>query len=149
GTETKPAEYPPNTILIAEDITPTDTASLDRTRVMGFCTTRGGARSHVAILARSLGLPALAGTEPAALEIANGTNVVLDGNKGTLRLNPAPEEMRRIRDVQAGAEERRKQDLAHAHEPAITQDGKRIEVVANIGGLKDAQQVAGFGGEGV
>src|SRR4029079_15468437 len=100
GTETKPAEYPPNTILIAEDITPTDTASLDRTRVMGFCTTRGGARSHVAILARSLGLPALAGTEPAALEIANGTSVVLDGGQGTLRLSPPQDEHTRIRGTQ-------------------------------------------------
>jgi phosphoenolpyruvate-protein phosphotransferase len=149
GTETKAQEYPPNTILIAEDLTPTDTASLDRTRVMGFCTTRGGATSHVAILARSLGLPALAGTEPAALEIANGTSVVLDGGKGTLRMNPSPEEISRIRTAQVRAEERRKEDLAHAQEPAVTLDGKRIEVVANIGGLKDALQVAGFGGEGV
>jgi phosphocarrier protein FPr len=149
GTETKPAEYPPNTILIAEDLTPSDTASLDRTRVMGFCTTRGGATSHVAILARSLGLPALAGLEPAALEIANGASVVLDGDKGTLRLNPAPEEITRIRSAQERAEQRRKEDLGHAREPAITLDGKRIEVVANIGGLKDAMQVAGFGGEGV
>jgi len=149
GTTVKASDYPPNTILIAEDLTPSDTAALDRSRVMGFCTTRGGATSHVAILARSLGLPALAGTEPAALEIANGTNVVLDGNKGTLRLNPAPDEMTRIRSAQARAEERRKEDLAHAHEPAITRDGKRIEVVANIGGLKDAKQVVDFGGEGV
>ena len=81
------AEYPPNTILIAEDLTPSDTAALDRSRVMGFCTTRGGATSHVAILARSLGIPALAGIEPAALELPNGTLVILDGNKGTLRLN--------------------------------------------------------------
>src|SRR5205814_1495612 len=67
----------------------------------------------------------------------------------TLRLNPAPEEMTRIRSAQARTEERRKQDLAHAHEPATTRDGKRIEVVANIGGLNDAKQVVGFGGEGV
>ena len=85
GTETKAPQYPENSVLIAEDLTPSDTAALDRTRVMGFCTTRGGATSHVAILARSLGLPALAGTEPAALEIPNHTSVMLDGNKGTLR----------------------------------------------------------------
>jgi phosphocarrier protein FPr len=149
GTETRTPEYPPNTILIAEDLTPTDTTSLDRTRVMGFCTTRGGATSHVAILARSLGLPALAGIEPAALEIANGTAVVLDASKGTLRMNPPPDEVIRIRSVQARTEEQRKEDLAHAEEPAVMLDGKRIEVVANIGGLKDAMQVAGFGGEGV
>jgi phosphoenolpyruvate-protein phosphotransferase len=149
GEETKAPDYPPNTILIAEDLTPSDTAALDRTRVMGFATTRGGATSHGAILARSLGIPALAGVEPAALEVPDGTNVVLDGRKGTLRLNPPPEEMTRIRGAQERAEKQRKEDLAHAHEPAVTLDGKRIEVVANIGGLKEATQVSALGGEGV
>ena len=149
GTTMSQPDYPPDTILIAEDLTPSDTAALDRTRVMGFCTTRGGATSHVAILARSLGLPALAGTEPAALEVPNGTSVVLNGAKGTLRLHPTPEEITSIRGAQARAEQRRKEDLSHAHEPATTIDGKRIEVVANIGGLNDALQVAKLGGEGV
>ena len=149
GEETKAPDYPPNTILIAEDLTPSDTAALDRTRVMGFATTRGGATSHGAILARSLGIPALAGVEPAALEVPNGTSVVLDGSKGTLRLNPPPEEITRIRGAQERAEKQRKEDLAHAHEPAVTLDGKRIEVVANIGGLKEATQVSALGGEGV
>jgi multiphosphoryl transfer protein len=149
GEETKTPDYAPNTILIAEDLTPSETAALDRTRVMGFATTRGGATSHGAILARALGIPALAGVEPAALEVPNGTSVVLDGSKGTLRLNPPPEEITRIRDAQERAEKQRKEDLAHAHEPAVTLDGKRIEVVANIGGLKDATQVSALGGEGV
>jgi phosphocarrier protein FPr len=149
GEEAKAPDYPPNTILIAEDLTPSDTAALDRTRVMGFATTRGGATSHGAILARSLGIPALAGVEPAALEISNGTSVVLDGGKGTLRLNPPPQEISRIRGAQERAENQRKEDLAHAHEAAVTLDGKRIEVVANIGGLKDATQVSALGGEGV
>src|SRR3954471_7017565 len=149
GVETKAPDYPANAILIAEDLTPSDTASLDRTRVMGFATTRGGATSHVAILARSLGIPALAGTEPGALDIPNGTSVVLDGNKGTLRLRPSQDEIVRIRGAQERAEQKRKEDLAHAHEPAVTRDGKQIEVVANIGGLKDAKEVGAFGGEGV
>ncbi|MFZ1218872.1 MAG: phosphoenolpyruvate--protein phosphotransferase [Chthoniobacterales bacterium] len=149
GTEAKSPDYPPNTVLIAEDLTPTDMASLDRTRVMGFCTTRGGATSHVAILARSLGVPALAGTDPAALEIPNGTSVVVDGSMGTLRVNPGPEEVTRIRVTQERAEQLHREDLAHAHEPAATLDGKRIEVVANISGLKEAMEVARFGGEGV
>jgi phosphocarrier protein FPr len=149
GEEAKAPDYPPNTILIAEDLTPSDTAALDRTRVMGFATTRGGATSHGAILARSLGIPTLAGVEPAALEVPNETSVVLDGSKGTLRLNPPPEEITRIHSAQERAEKQRKEDLAHAHEPAVTLDGKRIEVVANIGGLKEAMQVVALGGEGV
>ena len=149
GTSLAKPEYPPNSVLIAEDLTPSDTAAIDRTRVMGFCTTRGGTTSHVAIIARSLGLPALAGIEATALDVPNGTLVILDGNKGTLRLNASTEEIARIRKAQERSEQRRKDDLAHAQEPAITLDGTRIEVVANIGGLKDANKIAGLGGEGV
>ena len=149
GAEIQPQEYRPMTVLIAEDLTPSDTASLDRSHVMGFCTTRGGATSHVAILARSLGIPALAGIEPAALEVPNGTLVILDGNKGTLQLHASPGQVANIRRAQELSEERRKTNLAHADEPAVTLDAKRIEVVANISGLKDASQVSGLGGEGV
>jgi phosphocarrier protein FPr len=116
---------------------------------MGFCTTRGGATSHVAILARSLGLPALAGIEPGALELPNGTVVILDGSKGTLRIHASPEDVDRVQRARERSEERRKLNLAHALEPAVTLDGARIEVLANIGGVEDARQVAGLGGEGV
>ncbi len=149
GAEIRQPEYPPNTILVAEDLTPSDAAALDRSPVVGFCTTRGGATSHVAILARSLGIPALAGIEPAALELPNGTIVILDGHKGTLQLHASPEQVARIRQTQKLSEQRRKENLAHALEPAVTQDGTRIEVLANIGGLKDAGRVDSLGGEGV
>jgi len=149
GTEVTAAEYPQGSILIAEDFTPSDTAALDRTRVAGFCTTRGGSTSHVAILARSVGIPALAGIEPDALDLADGTRVILDGSKGTLRLNATAEDVAKIRQAQERAEARRKENLAHAQEPAVMQDGVRIEVVANIGGLKDAKKIAELGGEGV
>lgn len=149
GVSRQTAAYPEGSILIAEDLTPSDTATMERTRVVGFATVRGGATSHVAILARSLDIPALAGIEPAALEVANGTPVILDASKGTLRLNPPAEEISRIRQRQARHESRRREDIAHAHEPATTSDGKRIEVFANIGGVKDAGQVIEVGGEGV
>jgi phosphocarrier protein FPr len=149
GVEIREPEYPPNSVLIAEDLTPSETAVLDRSRVAGFCTTRGGATSHVAILARSLGLPALAGIEPSALEVPNGTAVILDGNKGTLRLRASEDEVARIRRKQERSEWRRQDNLAHAMEPAASVDGARIQVLANIGGLKDAAQIAGLGGEGV
>jgi phosphocarrier protein FPr len=116
---------------------------------MGFCTTRGGATSHVAMLARSLGIPALAGVEPAALELPNGVAVILDGDKGTLHLNVSPDEVKRVRTAQQRADQRRKEDLSHAHEPAVTLDGTHVEVMANIGGVTDAAQVTALGGEGV
>jgi phosphocarrier protein FPr len=111
---------------------------------------RGGATSHVAILARSLGIPAVAGIEPRALEVPNGTPVILDGAKGSLRLSPPAEEIEMIRKRQARLKAQREHDMVHALEPAVTKcGGKHILVFANIDGLKHAQQVGSLGGEGV
>ena len=149
GVTRKPASYPEGSVLIAEDLTPSDTATMEGGSVVGFATVRGGATSHVAILARSLEIPAVAGVEPRALEVATGTSVILDGAKGTLRLNPSAEEVDRIRERQGRNEARRRDDIAHALEPALTSDGQRIAVFANIGGLKEAEQLVQLGGEGV
>ena len=142
-------EVPPDTILIAEDLSPSDTASLDRSRVRGFCTTLGGATSHVAILARSLDLPAVAGIDPRVLDLPNRTPVILDGTKGTMTRAPNEDEIKRIRERQQRLGARRAAALETAHEAATTIDGERIEVVANIGGPADAEQVIQLGGEGV
>jgi phosphocarrier protein FPr len=118
--------------------------------VVGFATVRGGATSHVAILARSLGIPAVAGIEPRALEVPNGTSVILDGAKGSLRLSPPAAEVEVIRERQARLKAQRDDDMAHAPEAAVTKcGGKQILVFANIDGLKHAQQVGSLGGEGV
>ena len=139
---------PPDTILIAEDLSPSETASLDRSRVRGFCTTLGGATSHVAILARSLDIPAVAGIDPRALDLPNGTPVILDGTKGTIIVAPDQDEIKRISERQQRQGARRAAALETAHGPA-TIDGQRIEVVANIAGPADAEQVIQLGGEGV
>ena len=149
GVDVRPPAYPPNSVLVAEDLTPSETAALDRSRVAGICTTRGGATSHVAILARSFGIPALAGVDPAVLEVPDGTVVILDANDGTLRLHASSEQVAVIRRAQERSELRRRENAARALEPAITLDGRRIEVLANIGGLEDATRIAGLGGEGV
>ncbi len=142
-------ELPPDTILVAEELTPSDTASLDRTRVLGFCTVGGGPHSHVAILARALDIPALAGIEPRALDLENGRPVILDGARGTLRLDPDPEEISRIRGIKERTAAKREADLAVADQPAVTGDGHRVEVVANIGGEEEARQAVEMGAEGV
>jgi multiphosphoryl transfer protein len=149
GQRREKADIPEGTILVAEDLTPSDTASLDRTKVVGFCTVAGGASSHVAILARSLDIPAVAGIEPRALDIADGTLVILDGAKGELRVNVSEDDVARIRRHQERLAARRAEELAHANEPAVTGDGHRVEVVANIGGLEDAQEAGNKGAEGV
>lgn len=149
GQRREKPELPEGTVLVAEDLTPSDTASLDRTKVVGFATVAGGASSHVAILARSLDIPAVAGIEPRALDIADGTLVILDGARGTLRVNVTEDEVARIRRHQERLAARRAEELAHADEPAITGDGHRVEVAANIGGLEDAQAAMAKGAEGV
>ena len=115
--------------------------------MLGFCTAAGGASSHVAILARALDIPAVAGIEPRALEIADGTPVILDGSKGTLRLN-----VPRSRSSGSGGARPSTRAAGRARaadEPAVTPDGHQVEVVANIGGLEDAQAAMTKGGEGV
>jgi phosphocarrier protein FPr len=149
GTKVSAVTAPPDSILIAEDLTPSDTATLDRSRVLGFATTLGGATSHVAILARSLDIPAIAGIEARALEIPTGTPAILDGSHGTLHLHPSADEMSRVERLLADQRTKREREHASAHRPAITRDGHRLEVVANIAGLADAEQAVALGGEGV
>ena len=149
GRDDTPHDVPADSIIVAEDLAPSDAATLDRTRVRGFCTTMGSATSHVAILARGLGIPAVAGIDPRVLDIANGTRVVLDGDAGTLQMGPTAAEEGEIAKRQAVAAQQRSAELAVATEAAITRDGHRVEVVANIGDEKEARQVPAVGGEGV
>jgi phosphoenolpyruvate-protein phosphotransferase len=149
GREGASHDVPPDSIVVAEDLAPSDAASLDRTRVRGFCTTMGSATSHVAILARGLGIPAVAGIDPRVLDVPAGTRVVLDGDAGTLRPEPSAAEEADIARRQESSARRRAAELAVAAEPAVTRDGHRVEVVANVGDVDEARRVAGVGGEGV
>ncbi len=138
-----------NSILIAEELTPSDTATLDPKRVLGFCTTTGGATSHVAILARSLGIPAICGIDDAALTLAEGTQVVLDGTRGVLHSQPSAAQVDAARERVAQQAAKRQEELADASAPAVTSDGVRIEVVANVRNAQDASDGVANGGEGV
>ena len=142
-------ELPDDAILIAQDLTPSDTAALDRKKVVGFCTVRGGATSHVAILARTLSLPAIAGIDAKALDIPDGTIVIMDGRKGTLRLHPGAEEIKKVQAELEREQKEREENLAASKTPAVTSDGRKIEVAGNIGGVADAEQGVALGGEGV
>jgi multiphosphoryl transfer protein len=149
GREETPHDIPADSIVVAEDLAPSDAASLDRTRVRAFCTTMGSATSHVAILARGLGIPAVAGIDPRVLDLRAGTRVVLDGDAGTVHPNPTSAEEAQVTQRQASAEKRRAAELAVASEAAVTTDGHRVEVVANIGNVDEARRVPEVGGEGV
>jgi phosphocarrier protein FPr len=136
-------------VLVVHDLSPSDTVSLDPDRVLGFCTAAGGANAHTAILARALGLPAIVGAGPAVLGLKNGTQVILDGNTGVLTIAPGDEVLAFAKTAQQEQRARQAEALKAAKAPAITQDGHRLEVVANIGSLADARQAVGFGAEGV
>jgi phosphocarrier protein FPr len=141
--------YPEQAILLAEDLNPSDTATMQKGKVLGFCTVGGGATSHVSILARSMDIPAIAGAEPRIMDLVDGTPVILDGSKGRLRLNPTAEEMAQVRQKQSRLKAKREADLATMDLAAQTTDGHRIEVVANIGNEQDAEKAVSLGGEGV
>lgn len=136
-------------ILVARDLTPSQAATLDPNHVAGFCTVEGGATSHVAILARSLGIVAVTGSDEAVLALAEGEMVILDGDAGLLHPAPSATETTSAR----AALERLKGDLEAAwsdrFEPAITLDGHRVEVAANITDLEGAAKALEAGGEGV
>ena len=143
------ADLPSGTILVAENLTPSQTALLNREKILAFCTVSGGATSHVAILARSLGLPALAGMDSRILSLADGSEVILDGDHGELRLNPVESDKESALTRQREQLEKRKTALAQTHDVARTVDGTRIEIAANIGSLADAKEALAAGADGI
>lgn len=136
-------------IVIARDLSPSDTASLDRSRVLGFCTAAGGPTAHAAIIARALSLPAVVSAGNGVLELANGTSVILNGVDGTLAVDPPADAIERAQSARTLWQAQRSEAEKKAAEPALTLDGHRVEVVANVGGVKDARKAVKMGAEGV
>jgi len=136
-------------ILIADDLMPSDTALLDPDIVLGFCIAKGGPTSHTAILARSMGIPAIVAAGDAVLSIPNGTLSILDGTTGKLYLHPDEIGVQAAREQQQQLQ--RLQSVANTTRftPALTTDGYRVEVAANINRAADAAQAVEAGAEGV
>ena len=131
-------------ILVARDLAPADTATVDPEKVLGFVTTEGGPTSHTAILARTLGVPAVVAAS-GALSVAEGTTVVLDGGAGTV--DTAPNDAA-VQDAEKRMAARRGAKRVWSGEGA-TSDGRRILLLANVGDPKSAQAGAAAGAEGV
>ena len=140
---------PDNAILIADQLSPSQTAGLDKAKVVGFATVGGGATSHVAILARALGLPAMCGLPASVLTLANGTPVLLDAEQGVLQVRPSAAEVEALTAQHEQQRVRQARDLENAQLRADTRDGRHIEVSANIASLAEAEQGMALGGEGV
>lgn len=142
-------ELPDGAIVIASELSPSDTASFDRKKLLGFCTTTGGPTSHVAILARSFGIPALCGVDERALELAEGSLVVLDGTNGLLHSHPSSSDIEQAHAHIARLSRKCQQDLLNAHVLARTRDGHPIEVGANVRHAQEAIEGVANGADGV
>jgi multiphosphoryl transfer protein len=136
-------------IVVAADLTPADTASLDRELALGIATAAGSPTSHSAILARSLGIPAAVGLGEGLLSVPEGAELLLDGDAGTVHVEPDAELAAEYKRCSAEREQAARSARAAAAEPAVTLDGRRIEVVANIGSTDDVATAIENGAEGV
>ncbi|GAA4893082.1 phosphoenolpyruvate--protein phosphotransferase [Streptomonospora salina] len=131
-------------VLVAEDLAPADTATLDPERVVAFVTREGGPTSHTAILARSLGLPAVVAC-PGADTVTEGTRVLVDGATGDVSLEPEPGTV----DAAVAASRARADAAARSSGPGRTADGHPVPLLANIGGPQDLPAALENGAEGV
>ncbi|MEF9386680.1 phosphoenolpyruvate--protein phosphotransferase [Ralstonia solanacearum species complex bacterium KE056] len=136
-------------ILVAQDLSPSDTAALDTRRIAGIVTAQGGPTSHTAILTRTLGIPAVVAAGPAVLDVASGTQAIVDGSSGQLYLDPDAAAV-------ASAEAWLREDAARAQReqaerglPARTRDGHAVEIAANVNLPAQAIEAITLGAEGV
>jgi phosphoenolpyruvate-protein phosphotransferase/dihydroxyacetone kinase phosphotransfer subunit len=136
-------------ILVVRDLLPGDAAGLDRDLVEGLAVARGGATSHAAILARALGIPSVVGLGDRILALPEGTALVLDGDAGTIEVDPPPDTVAERERAREAAEARRARARRRAAEPATTQDGETIEVAANAGSVEDARGAVELGADGI
>jgi phosphoenolpyruvate-protein phosphotransferase len=136
-------------IIIADDLTPSDTVQFDREKILGICTAKGGPTSHTAILSRSLGVPAIVSASFALTDFEAGVLTILDGNQGQVTVGPSLNELNVAKEAKAEWERKSNEQIASTHLPAVTKDGFTVEVVANIGGVDDAKKAMELGAEGV
>ncbi|MFG0833754.1 phosphoenolpyruvate-protein phosphotransferase PtsI [Aeromonas bivalvium] len=136
-------------ILVANDLTPSETAQINLKYVLGFVTDIGGRTSHTSIMARSLELPAIVGTNDITRRVNNGDLLLLDAINNQVVINPSPEQLAKFKELQAQFQAE-KDELAKLKDlPAITLDGHQVEVCANIGTVKDTEGAIRNGAEGV
>ncbi len=143
------SQLPPGTIVVAEEITPADTALMDPNAIGGFATVLGGAESHTAIMARSLRLPAVLGIAGLIGAIKPGDNLVIDGGEGRVILNPSAPTLARYRRRSEALQREGRQLQRLAHLPSITRDGTRVRLEANLEMPRELEPALGAGAEGI
>jgi phosphocarrier protein FPr len=149
GVEPPKLDMKEPSILVAVDLTPSDTAQLDAEKVLGLAVEIGGATSHTAILARAMGIPAVVGVGAALAGIAEGQTVALDGGDGRIWLEPDAHQLANLQQIRKDWLAAQEAAKAAGKKPAKTKDGRSIEVAANIGGPHDTALALEYGAEGV
>lgn len=149
GTKTNGATYAKGTVLVCDELTPSDVAHLDPALIVGLATRHGGSTSHAAIIARSMGVPYVAGLGDTITRLKTGTTVIVNGEQGFVHLHPSVEALQKTRQEIRRREDLRVQRLGSARQPAVTTDGRAIEVGANIGRAGEALAAVANGCDGV
>lgn len=136
-------------ILIGYDLTPSDTAQIDKEKILGFATEIGGVTSHSAIIARSIGIPSVLGVGSEINKIKNGELIILDGNKGIIITNPDKEKIESYKNKIE--EERKLQKVLEKYKDTevVTVDGRKVEVASNIGSIEDTENALKNGAQGI
>ncbi|KWU54440.1 phosphoenolpyruvate--protein phosphotransferase [Bacillus mycoides] len=136
-------------VIVAEDLTPSDTAQLNRKYIKGFTTAIGGRTSHSAIMACSMEIPAVVGTKIVTNDIENGVLVIVDGLDGKVIVNPTEDVVGIYENKKAAYEVQKAEWAKIVNEPTLSSDGHQVEIFANIGTPEDVKGVLENGGEGV
>ncbi|MGG4000255.1 phosphoenolpyruvate--protein phosphotransferase [Anoxybacillus kestanbolensis] len=148
-TISNPSMITEEVVIVAEDLTPSDTAQLNRKYVKGFTTDIGGRTSHSAIMARSMEIPAVVGTKEATAVIQNGDIVIIDGIDGEVIVNPTEETIAEYEQKRAAFAAQKAEWAKLVHEQTTTSDGHHVELAANIGTPNDVEGVLANGAEGI
>ncbi len=142
---------PPDTpsVIVARDLSPSDTASMDKRLTLAICTAQGSPTSHAAILARALALPSVVGLGEEVLALPSGAPVLVDGDAGQVTAFPDTEQVRDFQMRAKQVDEQRVHEQALAGKPAVTLDGHRVRVLANIAKVDDVEGAVAAGAEGI
>lgn len=136
-------------IIIAEDLTPSETSQLNKEYTLGFATNIGGRTSHAAIMARSMEIPAIVGTQSILEDANEGDLIILDAIDGRVIVNPTPEEVVEAKEKEAAYEQEKEMMQQYKDKASVSKDGHHVELVANIGTPNDVEGIINNGGEGV
>jgi phosphoenolpyruvate-protein phosphotransferase len=137
------------TILVAKHLTPSDMVAINPDQVKAICTVEGGATSHVAILARAMNMAALTALPESILQLKSGEMAVVDSKKSMLLLSPTEDQIKNIQEKSIKKKAQAEKDLAASQSLALTEDGHRVEIFANLGNVEEAEEAVRFGAEGV